>query len=120
SDMGLFTTSTNVANELLAFQSPALIGDVIERLGLRANYVYKKRHRPLSLYGDSMVLSVSLPDISVNRGLRMTMTILEDGKVEVSDMRDHLGNELDGMTVTLGDTVSTPVGRMVISAGPNY
>lgn len=120
SDMGLFTTSTNVANELLAFQSPALIGDVIERLGLRANYVYKKRLRPVSLYGDSMVLSVSLPDISVNRGLRMTMTILADGKVEVSDMHDHLGNELDGMTVTLGDTVSTPVGRMVISAGPNF
>ncbi len=67
-----------------------------------------------------MVLSVSLPDISVNRGLRMRMTILEDGKVEVSDMYDHLGNELDVMTVTLGDTVSTSFGRMVISAGPNF
>ena len=68
----------------------------------------------MSLYGDSMVLSVSLPDISVNRGLRMRMTILEDGKVEVSDMYDHLGNELDVMTVTLGDTDSTSYGRMGI------
>lgn len=120
SDMGLFTTSTNVANELLAFQSPALIGDVIERLGLRSSYVYKKRIRPMSLYGDSLVLAVSLPDLTPKQGVSMNLNILKDGKVEVSDMHDRLGNKLDDMTVTLGDTVSTAVGRMVIEAGPNY
>jgi len=120
SDMGLFTTSTNVANELLAFQSPALIGDVIERLGLRASYVYKKVLRPVSLYGDSMVVAVSLPDITPDRGVSMNLSILKDGKVEVSDMRDNLDNKFDGMTVSLGDTVATAVGRMVIEAGPDY
>lgn len=120
SDLGLFSTPTNVANELLAFESPALIGDVIERLGLRANYVYKKFLRPVSLYGDSMVVTVSLPDISPDCGVKMTLSLLEDGKVQVSDMRDNRGNKVDEMSVTLGDTVTTPAGRMVIEAGPNY
>ena len=120
SDMGLFTTSTNVANELLAFQSPALIGDVIERLGLRSEYIYKQRLRPISLYGDSLVLSVSLPDIKPNQGVGMSLSILKDGKVDVSDMHDNKGKKFDDMTLNLGDTVTTPVGRMVIEAGPNY
>lgn len=34
SDMGLFQSSADVNNEMLAFQSPAIISDVIKRLGL--------------------------------------------------------------------------------------
>jgi len=120
SDMGLFTTSTNVANELLAFQSPALIGDVIERLGLRSEYIYKQRLRPVSLYGDSLVLAVSLPDIRPDRGVNMTLSIQKDGKIEVKSLRDNLGEKFGDMTVALGDTVKTAAGRMVIEAGPNY
>lgn len=120
SEMGLFSTPTNVANELLAFQSPALIGDVVERLGLRANYVCRKGLRPISLYGDSLVLSVSFPDVPADKGVAMSMRILPDGKVEVSGLKDRLNKEYEDMTVSLGDTVATPAGRMVIEAGPNF
>lgn len=119
-DIGLFSTPTNVANELLAFDSPALIGDVIERLGLRGVYVYKKFLRPISLYGDSMVVTVALPDVTPDRGVSMTLSVLDDGRVRVSGLRDGVGRELRSMDVTLGDTVSTPIGRIVIEAGPNY
>lgn len=119
SDVGLFTTPTNVANELLAFQSPALIGDVIERLDLRANYVYRKGLRPVSLYGDSLVLDVVFPDVTNTQGVSMKMKIAGD-KVEVSDMRFNKIESDDKIAVALGDTVKTIAGRMIINAGPNY
>lgn len=119
SDVGLFTTPTNVANELLAFQSPALIGDVIERLDLRANYVYRKGLRPISLYGDSLVLDVVFPDVTNTQGVSMKMKIAGD-KVEVSDMRFNKIESDDKIAVALGDTVKTIAGRMIINAGPNY
>lgn len=119
SDVGLFTTPTNVANELLAFQSPALIGDVIERLDLRANYVYRKGLRPVSLYGDSLVLDVMFPDVTNTQGVSMKMKIAGD-KVEVSDMKFNKIESDDKIAVALGDTVKTIAGRMIINAGPNY
>lgn len=43
SDAGLINGSTNVNNELLAFQSPALMGEVISRPGLTKSYTYHQR-----------------------------------------------------------------------------
>ena len=38
SDLGLFQSGTNVNNELIAFQSPALMTEVVKRLRLDMNY----------------------------------------------------------------------------------
>lgn len=120
SDMGLFSTPANVANELLAFQSPALIGDVIERIGLRASYTFRKGLRPQPLYGDSLVVAVDLPDIKPLESMSMKIDFKEGGKVRVYDMTHGLNDVDFDETLALGDTVKTPVGRMVVKPGTNY
>lgn len=120
SEMGLFSTPANVANEFLAFQSPALIGDVIERIGLRATYTYRKGLRPEPLYGDSLVVAVELPDIKPLESMSMSIDFEEGGKVRVYDMVCGSNDADIDETVALGDTVRTPVGRMIVKPGPNY
>lgn len=120
SDLGLFKTSTNVANELLAFQSPALMADVVKRLDLQNVYSYRKFLKKTPLYGDSSVIHVAFPDYSPNAGASFKVEILGKGKVLLSKMRK--GNEKFSGTleVALGDTVNTPMGRLVVTPGPGY
>lgn len=42
SDLGLFQSGTNVNNELIAFQSPALITEIVKRLRLDMNYFFRE------------------------------------------------------------------------------
>lgn len=121
SDMGLSVGSTNVNNELLAFQSPALLGDVIEKLGLTTSYTYRKRLKKLPLYGDSLVLKVDFLSLKKNESAAFKMTPDGKGKVELTDFKLK-GKDVDGDDViaVIGDTVTTPVGRVFIDAGPNY
>ena len=120
SDIGLFKTSTNVANEILAFQSPALVGDVIARLGLRTNYTYRKLLRPITLYGDSTVLVASFPDAKPNDGMFFKAKLVDGGKVEISDIQQDKEEYDETYTVALGDTVATPAGRIVLQPGRNF
>lgn len=121
SNMGLFQSNTNVNNELLAFQSPAIIGDVIERLGLQTSYTYRKHLKNLPLYGDSMVINVDFLSFSPSMAGFLKVDLQGKGKVKIYDMR--LGSEeFDGesLVATLGDTIMTPLGKLLITPGPNY
>lgn len=121
SDIGLFQTSANVNNEMLAFQSPAIIGDVIQRLGLQTNYTYRHNLKDMTLYGDSCPVTVSFLSIPSNKSAFMEIRLLGDGKVSISKMMAGVVDcDAGEMTVSLGDTVSTPLGSIVISHGPAY
>lgn len=120
SDLGLFQTSSNVANELLAFQSPALIGDVISRLGLQTNYTYVKMLRRRTLYGDSAVIIARFPDIKPQDGISFKVDLKGNGKAELFDLRKGKLRSGETYDITLGDTVSTVYGKVVITPGPDY
>lgn len=121
SDIGLFQTSANVNNEMLAFQSPAIIGDVIQRLGLQTNYTYRHNLKEMTLYGDSCPVTVSFLSIPSSKSAFMEIRLLGDGKVNISKMIAGVVEcDADEMTVSLGDTISTPLGSIVISHGPAY
>ena len=120
SDLGLINGSTNVNNELLAFQSPALMGEVISRLGLTQSYTYHKGLKRLPLYGDSLPVKVEFLSLSISENAYVKVTPDGKGKVTLSDYRLKT-EDLDGddLTVEFGDTVVTPVGKMLITPGPN-
>lgn len=120
SDMGLFTTPANVANELLAFQSPALMGDVINRLGLRASYSCREGLRTVPLYGDSLVIDAQLPDVGPRDQVSMKMEMTDDGKIHIYDMVSNEEETDYDAIISIGDTVSTPAGHMILLPGPKY
>lgn len=120
SDMGLFSTSTNVANELLAFKSPALIADVIERLGLQTTYTSRKGLKKQLLYGKTAVVEVEFPDFTPSQSASLRVKLLGKGKAELSRFVKGKEKFSEEMEVSLGDTVKTPIGRLVVTPGPAY
>lgn len=121
SDIGLFQSTSNVNNEMLAFKSPSIIGEVIQELGLETDYTVRKGLRNVTLYGDSLPLKISFVGMPLSAQASMKLHIQGNGKVDISDMTLN-GEKCQkaDMTVNIGDTVNTEAGKIVINPGPNY
>ena len=115
-DFDLFQSSTNVNNEMQSLQSPSVMLDVVKRLHLDISYhtdggFYKK-----VLYGRTCPYSVSFSDLQDNESVSFTILPRQGTQVLLDDFTCN-GEDVEGeISAVLNDTVSTPVGRMVIQA----
>ena len=111
-DMGVFSSGTNVYNELITIQSPALMWEVVKRLRLDVNYKEEGTFHDNTLYGESLPVRVNFLDpdtkgsfeLEVNAKGNATLTafVVDGDKVQ--------GNAKGNV----GDTLTTPLGRLVV------
>ena len=121
SEFGLFQSNTNVNNELVTFQSPALMTEVVKRLRLDMNYfVPGKFHRQVA-YGLTLPVDVTISDLPENESAGFTLDVQPDSTLLLSDFIRN-GTELDGMDIKgrLLDSITTPLGKIIIHTTPNY
>ena len=121
SEFGLFQSSTNVNNELVTFQSPALMTEVVKRLRLDMNYfVPGKFHRQVA-NGLTLPVDVTISDLPENESAGFTLDVQPDSTLLLSDFIRN-GTELDGMDIKgrLLDSITTPLGKIIIHTTPNY
>ena len=121
SEFGLFQSSTNVNNELIAFQSPALMTEVVKRLRLDMNYLVPgKFHRQVA-YGLTLPVDVTISDLPENESAGFTLEVRSDGTLFLSDFIRN-GTDLEGKDIkgNLLDTITTPLGKIIIHTTPNY
>ena len=120
SEFGLFQSSTNVNNELVALQSPAVMTEVVRRLHLDMNYSVPGRFHRRVAYGPSLPVSVALPELPENESAGFTLRIQPDSAVLLSDFTRN-GEEFDAeISGRLSDTVSTPLGILRIETSPYF
>ena len=121
SEFGLFQSGTNVNNELITFQSPALMTEVVKRLRLDMNYfVPGKFHRQVA-YGLTLPVDVTINDLPENESAGFTLKIQPDGTLYLSDFIRN-GTDLEEKDVkgSLLDSITTPLGKIIIHTTPNY
>ena len=120
-DMGLFSSSTNVRNELIGIQSPDLILEVIRRLHLDVSYKTDGRFHQETLYGRTLPIEVAFRDLAYNDNCSFTVTIHKNRSMTLSDFLLN-GEEVgDGtITIALGKEVTTPVGKLTVKATPYF
>lgn len=120
SNMGLFQSNTNVNNEVFALQSPAVMFDVVKRLHLEVNYKTEGRFYDRVLYGQNLPFSVDFIDLGDNETASLTIRPAEDGTLELAEL--VRGDEEFYLPVAgrFNDTISTPLGRIVVSPTPYY
>ena len=113
-EMNLFNmTGNNVENEVLIFRTAKLMQNVVNKLHLDITYKTKKGFTPIDLYGKSPV-EVSFPDAGDDTFIQLKLK-KEGDKVVIDDYRLNRDELADNpMSVTLNDTVVTPVGAVVI------
>lgn len=117
-DIDIFRTSTNINNEMLSMQSPAVMYEVVRRLHLDVNYTTDGRFYDPVIYGTDNPYEVSFFDLGDAESASFTLRPDKDGQVKLTDFTRN-GEEADGDAVTaLNDTVQTPVGRLLVNARP--
>lgn len=122
SDMGLFQSSTNVNNELIALQSPAIMLDVVKRLHLDITYKEEGRFYNKVLYGKDLPVIASFENIPDNLFGSFTLNLLPDRQFEVLDFSIAGEPVAEGKVFKgkLDKELVTPLGKLTVSPTSFY
>lgn len=114
SDLGLFQSNTNVNNELISLQSPAVMFDVVKRLHLEVDYSTEGSFYPQVRYGQNLPLTVSFAGLADNETAALTVEPVQSKGIKLTSF-EHNGEKVDGEVLgTLNDSLVTPIGKVVI------
>lgn len=123
SDMGMFKSSSSVDNELIAFQSPALMLEVVKRLELDVNYatdgVFHKEH----LYGRTLPVKLKYKNIADRSSFSFKMQLEANGNFTLTKVKYSTPDgmvDADDITGKLGKAIRTPMGELVFERTPYY
>lgn len=116
-DLGMFSSKSNVQNELVAIQSPAVVLEVVNRLHLDMRYTVKEKLglRNKVLYGSNLPVTVQLLDLPDNAGVSFKMDVLGDSAVVISKMKFDKESASEDYTGAYNDTIETIAGPVIVT-----
>ncbi len=118
--MGIFGVKSSATTEVRAFQSPDVVNEAVRRLGLNMNYSTKGPFHRNVLYGVNRPVEAEFPDVPENTSAAFTLSEV-DGGISLEKFRLK-GKKIESEAVSgqYGDTLSTPVGRIIIEKTASY
>lgn len=125
--MGMLSSNTNIRDEINKLQSPDLMEEVVRILKLDMNYALPGRFHDKIVYGDSLPVTVTLPQFTDADAASFKLEIAKNGDISLSDISrgtDRIpATEVEytqKAPIRFGEPAKTPLGLMVVSKGPNY
>lgn len=125
SSFGFGGAKANVYNEIIALSSPAVMYEVVEKLDLQMNYVEKGLFHGTTLFGSDRPFTALLADVGEEEGAGFRVECLPNGDVRLfkfykrgEDGKQKFDDEVRGKID--GKAIRTPIGRVVLSANPEY
>ena len=122
SELGLFSTNTNVYNEIKALAAKSSMLEVVKRLNLDMNYTTDGRFHDNVLYGRNLPFVAEIVDIPEQTTASFDVEIDEEGHFVLSNFM-RAGEAVEKGTSISGafaDTLATPVGTVVVTPTVNY
>ena len=119
-ELGLNQSYTILEDEMEALRSPDLMEQVVVALNLSTLYTTPDGLHEKPLYGSSLPVKASFPDMQPTESASFKLIIAEDGTLSVENLR--VNGELFKVTkeqpLEFGDALNTPSGRVVIQKTP--
>lgn len=113
-------SNVNMNNELEMMKSPALMEDVVAKLGLEVQYTTPKLGYSENLYGYSPI-SVIFYDQGNDSSASFIVKRIDNSTVLAFDfISNGKGNDGVGLRIPLNNVVETPIGRIAIIPTDNY
>ena len=119
-EMGITQGTSNINNELYTLRSPAICLEVVKALKLDINYYAPDHFYNKALYGTTLPVTVTLPEIGDNQPAGFTITLKNDGQYEITGMRFAGKSYDEKVTGTLGKTIKTPMGPLRVEPTASY
>ena len=124
SNLGLFSTNSNVYNELIAINSPSVMMEVVERLELNMKYKIDGTFHKKTVYGSNLPINVKFLDLDENTSAKVEVDIDENGVVTLSDFMMRVDDEktksdevVSGLMI---EPISTPIGHIAVTPTLNW
>lgn len=126
-DLGMFSSSADVFNELVAIRSPRLLQRVVDNLDLNVSYTTKSRFKTVPVYGEKLPFVVEFVDADKLPMSMVINTVEGDSTAILSDFMTYTltGDKIENNervefhTVAI-DTVETPLGRIVVRPNAKF
>ena len=124
-DMGFTGAKSNVNNELIAIQSPAVLLETGKQLKLDVNYSVDGAFHPVALYGKTLPVTVQFYGLTDEQGAEVTLQLESGNRLKVTHVvgEDKQGNTVDSkeeISGRLGETIHTPVCNIKVEAAAAY
>ncbi len=117
-------TPSKLANEIVVFQSPALMSEVVERLGLTTEYALEGRLRNTVVYASRVPVLVDFSQVPSEISVSLTVTPKADGVLGVSGIKYFEKGEKyklrDVYEIKSGDSLDLPFGKVTFTRNPYY
>lgn len=125
STFGFGGANTNVNNEIIAFTSPAVMNEVVDRLDLTMSYVLRRFPHGVTLYGNTLPFKATFLDMPVQQGAKFRIDWNPDGSMKLYKFRVYKDDDVikydNEINVPKGATiVKTPAGRIEFTANPEF
>ena len=115
--------SDDVSNQIIILGTERVVSETVRRLGLDVQYHYDAGLRERDLYKQSPVYIRFVdadPDEKVSLRVKLDKDDA-DNQVILYDIKSSLtGKVQEPIAATLGDTIATPVGKIVVESTPYY
>lgn len=116
SDMGVGVTESNVYNEMLAIQAPALLTETGKRLDYNVNYEKPGTFHSIPLYGEQLPVKVIFHSLTPEDFGTLTLTLKGTNSFELSeftynDEKDPQERVIKGRFNTM---INTPLGKITV------
>ncbi|MBO6233851.1 MAG: chromosome partitioning protein ParA, partial [Prevotella sp.] len=121
--MGMVNAPSDVNNELITFQSPAIILDVVKRLHLDYEYTSDGFFQDKTLYDKTLPVTVNIPGLLDTQGVSFTLTLKGNNVTitKLQSVRDGVEIKGDGSYKgTVGGKIKTPVGNIEVMPTPFF
>lgn len=119
-EMGVSDGTNNITNELYTLRSPAICLEVVKALKLDMNYLAPDFFYNKALYGKTLPVTVTFPEIGDSQTADFLLELKSDGKYKISDMK-FCGKECPGtLEGRLGQTIKTPMGPLKVEQTISY
>lgn len=125
SDMGMGNMKSNVNNELIAIQSPAVLLETGKRLKLDVDYAIDGRFHKEGLYGADLPVTVDFVGFTDEQSGSFKLQLKGDGSYVISKLkgvtRDNLPvDDSDEITGSIGQIIRTPLGKIKVDKAPAF
>lgn len=120
SSMAGLNISSNVNNEMEIFKSPALMEEVVNRLGLDTKYQTYKGIRKVELFDETLPIKVTFPKLTDKDGAYMKMDLKKDGTFTLYKFRKNKDKYDGEVTGKVNSVCQTPIGPVSVIPTKNF
>lgn len=125
SDMGMGNMKSNVYNELIAIQSPAVLLETGKRLKLDVDYAIDGTFHKQALYGNDLPVTVDFIGFTDEQSGSFKLQLHPDGTYEVSYFKgatnDGTPVDADGeLKAKVGQIIRTPLGKIKVDKAASF